>query len=345
MGKKLCITILTARPITDERLYTLLKECSKESAGDYGRMEDAVFQYPEMTRSVWSDKLVDFIFQYKGGLFAPDRWDYYEPLRKRVDEHTIEFLKGELSKPRYIMLKRSKAPGVSFFIQNEEFPDLCPNVEMEYRFSGTDITLFLDGRRKFVLEEWVAVLKDFCREMETDYGYIWDLDTVDVLAHVFTTPVSSFYEGDPTLALGKRRMYETLQIMRQTQHPVLGWPSWWFYPNHKKQCTDYLKMGSYALDLLKETMDVCENPGLHYGLRLNMNRTIRNTKRIQWNNPDLYWDSFLFLSYQDLIETFHYPVDSEADRITELSPDLSPLFSSFSRVYFKERSNEVLLIP
>lgn len=72
MGKKLCITICTARPMTDERLYSLLKECSKESAGDYGRMEDVVFQYPEMTRSVWSDKLVDFIFQYKGGLFAPD---------------------------------------------------------------------------------------------------------------------------------------------------------------------------------------------------------------------------------------------------------------------------------
>lgn len=346
MGKKYCITIQAAKPLTDERLYSLLTDCSRETAGaDLGRMWDIVFQYPEKTSSPLADKLVDFIFQYKGGILAPDRWDYYEPVRKRVDEHTIDVLKGELSKPRVIMLKRLKAPGVSFFIQNEEYHDLCPNVQMEYRFSGTDITIFLDARRKFVLEEWVTVLKDFCREMETDYGYIWDLDTIDVFAHVFSNPSPMLYGGDPTLALGKRRMFEALQIMQQTQHPVLGWYSWRFYPNHKTYCKDFIKMGLYALDLLKEWLLLKDCPDLFYGLRLNMDRTIKNTKRIRWDDPGIYWDSQLFMSHQDLLETFHYPNDSEEERITELSKSLSPLFSSFSRVYFKEKSNEVLLIP
>ena len=104
-------------------------------------------------------------------------------------------------------------------------------------------------------------------------------------------------------------------------------------------------MGLYALDLLKEWLLLKDYPDLFYGLRLNMDRTIKNTKRIRWDDPGIYWDSQLFMSHQDLLETFHYPNDSEEERITELSKSLSPLFSSFSRVYFKEKSNEVLLIP
>ncbi len=76
-----------------------------------------------------------------------------------------------------------------------------------------------------------------------------------------------------------------------------------------------------------------------------MDRTIRDISGIRWDDPKLYWDSHVFLSRQDLRETIHYPSDDETYRILQLPKDLSPLFSQFDRIYFKERSNEVLLIP
>ena len=65
-------------------------------------------------------------------------------------------------------------------------------------------------------------------------------------------------------------------------------------------------MGLYALDSLKKWLLSKDYPDLFYGLRLNMDRTIKNTKRIQWNDPGIYWDSHLFMSHQDLLETSHY---------------------------------------
>ncbi len=344
MGKLYCIEIELTKPMTDERLYALLKKCE----GNYGKMQDVTFHFPEMTSSPLADRLVDFIFNYQEGFLAPNRWDYYEPVRKLVDENTREQLKSVLSKHGTVLLKKSKAPGVTIMVNNDECPSLTPSVTLAYRESRTTISLFPDLRRKFVIEDWSTLLQDFCREMETDYGYIWDLSTHELFANVFSIPFHERINRNQNEILGTRRMYEAVHAFEDSVYPTLGWHSSRFYPlisDYRNK--DYIQMGLYALDLLKDTLSADRIDDVHFGLRLDLSRLIVDTKGIQWEDPANYQDSLVFLSRRDLIDSFRY---FETDEITQLSPDQSSLFTRFSRVYFKQstkdsRYRELLLIP
>jgi hypothetical protein len=347
------IKVLLTKPMTDARLYDLLKKCSRESAGSFSKMDDASLNYPGKTQSPLADKLVHFIFHYNGGILSPDKWGHYEPVRNKVDSNTEELLRERLSRHTWVGLKRTRVPQVTISIYNQEYPDLEPRRDLVDRFIATDILICPDARRKFVLEEWFTILQDLCREMETDYGYIQNMDSDEVLAHVFSVPYLGQMKREEDEILGIRRMLEVVRRFGESRSPTLGWPSRLFYPLFRikdKECKDMFKLdqirvGLYALDLLRETLSVLDKHNYYYGLRLNMDRSIRDINRIRWDDPKHYWDSHVFLSRQDLRETFHYPSDEETYRIHQLPKDLSPLFSQFDRIYFKERSNEVLLIP
>jgi hypothetical protein len=352
------ITVRLTKPMTDARLYDLLKKCSRESAGSFSKMDDAIFNYPGKTQSPLADKLVHFIFHYNGGILSPDKWGYYEPVRNKVDPNTEELLREKFSRHTWVSLKRTRAPQVTISVSNEEYPELEPRRDLVDRLMATDIRIYPDARRKFVLEEWFTILQDLCQEMETDYGYIENRDTDEVLAHVFSIPYLSKLNRDEEEILGIRRMLEVVRIFRDSPFPTLGWPSKLFYPLVKikdKKCKDtsiyglfaldQIKVGLYALNLLRDTLLMLDKHNYYYGLRLNMDRTIRDISKIRWDDNNHYWDSHVFLSRQDLRETFHYSNDEETYKIHQLPKDLSPLFSRFDLVYFKERSNEVLLIP
>lgn len=352
------ITVLLTKPMTDERLYDLLKKCSRESAGSYGKMDDVSVNYSGKTRSPLADKLVNFIFHYNGGILSPDKWGYYEPVRTMVDPNTEELLKEKISRPTLIFLKKTRTPQVYISVDNEEYPDLEPRRDLVDRPASTEICFYPDARRKFVLEEWFTILQDLCREMETDYGYIRNRDSDEVLAHVFSVPYLGQMKREEDEILGIRWMLEVVRRFDNSRFPTLGWPSRLFYPlfrikdkKCKDTCTyglfalDQIRVGLYALDLLRDTLSILDKHNYFYGLRLNMDLTIRDISRIRWDDPKHYWDSHVFLSRKDLRETFHYPSDEETYRIHQLPKDLSPLFSRFDRVYFKERCNEVLLIP
>lgn len=340
------VKIRLSKPMTDERLYSLLKDCSIQTSGSYNEMEDVWSNYSLSTNNPLADKLVDFVFNHCNGRLLPDRWDYYEPVRKIVDDNTAKHLKEICSRPSLIFLKRTKRPQVSITIQNNEFPYLEPYRDLISKLTGTEILVFPDARRKFELEEWYPILQDLCREMETDYGYIRNMDSEEVLAHVFSIPYLSELNRDEKEILGIRRMLEVIRIFEDTPYPTLGWYSKLFYPFIKDRvCKDYIQIGLHALNLLRDTLSLINKQNYYYGLRLNMNRTIRNIGGIRWDDPNNYWDSVVFLSRVDLRETFHYPDDKESFKIYPLPKDLSPLFILFDRVYFKEKSNEVLLIP
>ena len=352
------ITVRLTKPMTDARLYDLLKKCSRESAGSFSGMDDVCTDYPGKTQSPLADKLVHFIFHYNGGILSPDKWGHYEPVRNKVDSNTEELLRERLSRHTWVSLKRTRAPQVTISISNQEYPNLEPRRDLVDRSMATEILIFPDARRKFVLEEWFTILQDLCREMETDYGYIENMDTDEVLAHVFSIPYLGKMNRDEDEVLGIRRMFEVVRTFEDSPFPTLGWPSKLFYPLFRikdKECKDtfkyglfaldQIKVGLYALDLLRDTISILDKHNYYYGLRLNMDRTIRDLSRIRWDDPKLYWESHVFLSRQDLRDTFHYPYDKETYTIYQLPKDRSPLFTRFDRVYFKERSNEVLLIP
>lgn len=105
------------------------------------------------------------------------------------------------------------------------------------------------------------------------------------------------------------------------------------------------RTGSSSRSIPAPSRSLINKQNYYYGLRLNMNRTIQNIGGIRWDDPNNNWDSVVFLSRVDLRETFHYPDDKETLKIYPLPKDLSPLYILFDRVYFKEKSNEVLLIP
>ena len=91
------IKVLITKPMTDERLYDLLKKCARESAGSILKMIDVSANYHGKTQSPLADKLVNFIFHYKGGILSPNKWGYYEPVRTMVDPNTEELLKEKIS--------------------------------------------------------------------------------------------------------------------------------------------------------------------------------------------------------------------------------------------------------
>ena len=143
-------------------------------------------------------------------------------------------------------------------------------------------------------------------------------------------------------------MYEAVHAFEVSVYPTLGWDSSRFYPfipDYRNQ--NFIQMGLYALDLLKDTLSADKTDDVHFGLRLDLSRLIVDTKGIRWEDPANYDDCLVFLSRRDLLDSFRY---FETDEITQLSTDQSSLFTRFSRVYFKQstkdsRYRELLLIP
>ena len=145
MGKQFSVEIKLMKPMTNKQVLACLKDCS----GVYKKMEDVLGQFRGKSHSPLADKLVDFIFHYKDGHIAPDRWDYYEPVRQVVDAQTEEILKSALSQRCWIVLKRTRTPAMSCLIMNNELPDLTPTVDLINRSGGTSISIFPDRRRRF----------------------------------------------------------------------------------------------------------------------------------------------------------------------------------------------------
>ena len=343
MGKQFSVEIKLMKPMTNKQVLACLKDCS----GVYKKMEDVLGQFRGKSHSPLADKLVDFIFHYKDGHIAPDRWDYYEPVRQVVDAQTEEILKSALSQRCWIVLKRTRTPAMSCLIMNNELPDLTPTVDLINRSGGTSISIFPDRRRRFEMEYWNVLLKDICREMETDYGYIRDLDTNEVYADVFSTPYHELIGRNKDAILGARRMYDTVHEFMHSPYPTLGWHSSNFFPILDKSVNNELRMGLYALDLLKDTLISEKIDALSYGLRLDFDRSIADIEGIQWENPANYAESLIFLSRHNVLESIQY---SDDNIIVQVPSERSVIFSRFSKVYLKEnkedkRDRSLLLIP
>ena len=324
-------------------------------------MDEMIHQYQEPTSSPLADKLVDFVFHYENGLLAPDRWDYYEPVRRKVDNNTPDLLKGIISKPCMIEMKRQKSPRIGISVWNEEYPDISPSVLLLDRSSRTSITIYPDRHRSFKLSEWTRLLRDFCQEMETDYGYISDLETHELFAHVFSVPYHERVNRNWKEILGARRMVEAVQSIENSTYSTLGWSTSRFFPaiEMRENWTtlgdpslsilkreNWIEMGHYSLALLKDTLSVENTSGIHFGLRLDLDRRIKNVKDIEWDNPDYYDGSYLFLSRHDLLESFKTFKD---DIVIPLPKVTARLFENFGRIYYKEdlkdkRSRSILLL-
>ena len=343
MGNQFSIEIRLTKPMTDKQVLACLKGCS----GVYCKMEQVLDQFRGKSYSPLADKLVNFIFQYKDGQIAPDRWDYYEPVRQVVNAQTKDTLTRALSQRCWILLKRTKTPQMGCLIMNDELPNLTPTVDLLYRTGGTSITFSPDRRRKFIMEDWYVLLKDLCRELDTDYGYICDLNTREIYANVFSTPYHERIGRDNEAILGARRMYDTVYVFEHTPYTTLGWPSSFFYPILDKSDQNEIRMGIYALDLLKDTL-ISENiDSLSYGLRLDLDRSIVDLGGILWENPANYARSQVFLSRHRILESIQY---SAENIIVPIPNERSALFSRFSKVYLKEnrrdkRDRSILLIP
>ena len=343
IGKRISVEIELTNPMTDKQVLACLKGCS----GVYKKMEDVLDRFRGKSHSPLADKLVDFIFHYRDGQIAPDKWDYYEPVRQVVDAQTKGLLKSALSQRCWIVLKRTRTPAMSCLIINEELPNLTPTVDLIDRSSGSSISFFPDRRRKFVVEDWYVLLQDLCRELETDYGYICDLDTKEIYADIFSTPYHERIGRTKEAILGARRMYDTVHEFMHSPYPTLGWHSSYFYPILDKSVNNEFRMGLYALDLLKDTLISEGIDSLSYGLRLDFDRSIADIEGIQWDNPANYAGSLVFLSRHNVFESIQYSKDNI---IVQVHCERSVILSRFSKVYLKEnkedkRDRSLLLIP
>ena len=187
--KNVCIKIGVRENLTDPRFVEFME---KEKHWDFSKEEYKDFEssagpaYTEM-----SHRIITFITEYKDGILMPDRCGCFEPLRHDFKKEEVPLYTGWLSYPGGgLMLKKRRKFDVD--IENEYFvvmwdgetgKSIPPAVPLP-EYMGK-ITFLFPKQRKIDMVFLEELLRDYCGYLETDSGFIYDMEDDRILFDLF----------------------------------------------------------------------------------------------------------------------------------------------------------------
>lgn len=133
-------------------------------------------------------KALKFICSYSGGIMRPDKWGYGEPLKRVFNEDTVHLLISYLTRPggqesirknrfyladfeneMHVPIWEGKKP-IKISERERSLPD--------YMFT---MTFYFSKSLKNILPFIKGFVKEFCKELSTDYGIIVDQLTMETI--------------------------------------------------------------------------------------------------------------------------------------------------------------------
>ena len=175
--------------LTDPRFVEFME---KEKHWDFSEKEYMDFEssagpaYTEM-----SHRIITFITEYKDGILMPDRCGCFEPLRHDFKKEEVPLYTDWLSYPGGgLMLKKRRKFDVD--IENEYFvamwdgetgESIPPAVPLP-EYMGK-ITFLFPKQRKIDMVFLEELLRDYCGYLETDSGFIYDMEDDRILFDLF----------------------------------------------------------------------------------------------------------------------------------------------------------------
>ena len=187
--KNVCIDIRVRENLTDPRFVEFME---KEKHWDFSEKEYMDFESsagPAYTEI--SHRIITFITEYKDGILMPDRCGCYEPLRREFKKEEVPLYTGWLSYPGGgLMLKKRRKFDV--YIKNRYFvamwdgetgKSIPPAVPLP-EYMG-QISFSFSKQRKIDMVFLEELLRDYCGYLETDFGFIYDMEDDKILFDLF----------------------------------------------------------------------------------------------------------------------------------------------------------------
>ena len=331
----------------DERILPIFKSFP----GDIKRIDEAIHPFRDSCRNILAEKIVSFLFHYHDGALAPQRWGFDDPPQSEVDEHAENKIVNIFSRPCVgLMLKKMGKGGLTVFLHND-YPDLPPT-RGDYAWNGKErgsVSILLNRRREFNLQQWIPVMNDLCQLIGTDYGYIYELDPHCIgvrrlLATAFETPYYERINRRPEEALSVRRMITLINDYLNAELPIVGIPAKYYYPNINKD-TSPLDYGLYAFNLMQDLLPLESEESFQTGLMLELNPFAPEISSSGWNLPDLFCHSSVYISKTDIISAL-----GKTYFIGPLQNELVLPYLGFSRGYclserYSPHIKQILLLP
>lgn len=183
----------TKENFTDRRL---LPELSKFMF-DYNEKQHYIKTIRGGIYNSFVSKLIDYIFDYECGELRPEKWDYYEPIRRPVISETRQILKQELCFPNTeIILKRISKKKNSVFLSNEFIGPTKGSPVLYGDFSTSYLGRFcmlINASSQSDIERAKNITRDIGVLLNTDFGIIKRYDTGEVLYNISSFPYNEYY--------------------------------------------------------------------------------------------------------------------------------------------------------
>ena len=338
-----CIDVKFSKSLMDERLVPLFKQYGS----DVRKVSKVAHDYWDNCWNPLAARLTKFLFKYHDGLLVPNKWGFDDPPRDSVDFFSEEKIVHYISRPCVqLLLKRNKPPKMNIFLSSitpEERPQNYTHLWGGYSYG--ELSIWLDRRVAFSLTQWEPVMHDLCQELETDYGYIYELDphclgVRNLLATDFSFPYHEYLGRSADEILSARRMVSIINDFSRSDFFIIGVRANHFYPSVYQNITS-VDYGKYAYGLMRDALKA-EN--LPYQTGLLFRGFFHDSGDISWTTPKCFIDSIVYVSKQDLLCSF-----GDFYKISHLPNHFMPPFEEFKAGYLLEERNShrsnVLLLP
>lgn len=186
--RNIIIQILVKENLTDPR-YVEFRKYWNFTEEEFNRFNKTITE----TKKAYNElayKIVRFLVDYKDGALVPDKYNFFEPLKKEFDKDDISRPVSLLSFPGGSLYLRKKNKYYAK-IENDYYSILWKEIAPKKNelliskrvlppYMGK-IQLWFSKRRKIDMEFLKCLLKDYCEYINSDRGFIYDQETMDVL--------------------------------------------------------------------------------------------------------------------------------------------------------------------
>lgn len=165
-------------------------------------------------KNTLAENIVNFMFDERADLLRPDRWEYYEPIRTPVDEYSKDIIKNSLCIPgAMVLLKRIQRPKYTAMICNKTKTFIRKNLRSQFgqRASSvyqSTIHITYSKNTKVSIDDKIDVLKKLSFLFKTDFGYLEDCETEEVLYDLFKTHQDEAIGVDKKYRVLTRKLFD-----------------------------------------------------------------------------------------------------------------------------------------
>lgn len=300
------IKVYSKESMSDSRLGEIFKSRQRDLFSDW---RDLLQSWGGFQNAL-SEEIIDYIFHYDKGSLAPDKWDYYEPVRNLVDEQSSREIKNILHVPGMSLLfkriKKSKNE-IAIYNDTDDFLRIPTRGGAHFRHRigsiyQTNLTLWFGRDAYKNPDECKNILEDLCRIAKTDFGYIEVWDTRELKYDMLDMHLDEVLGVESRYRRLAQKLYDWIGEYANSNSEAFTSGISGYLPIERSFKT-FLKQSYHILSSL------CERyyPGIRYGLLFDSNSLIKNALDQSFSRIMKDTDTNLFSDLGAVISAVNLP--------------------------------------